>query len=69
MPPGVTVKVDKNGNPVLDAKGNPIFIDKLGQQVIVSKTVANDMKMHTQVVSKEVKSNFIFKDGKKVEVF
>ena len=50
VPAGVTVKVDKNGNPVLDAKGNPIFINDKGQQVQVAKQVASDLKMHSQVV-------------------
>ena len=50
----MTVKVDSKGNAVMDAQGNPIFMDKSGKQVIVAKQVANDMKMHSEVITKEV---------------
>jgi len=64
----VTVKVDKKGNPVLDEKGYPIFIEKSGMQVNVSRMLPNELKMHSKVITKEVKQNYIFRDGRKVEV-
>jgi hypothetical protein len=64
----VTVKVDMKGNPVLDEKGYPIFIEKSGMQVNVSRMLPNELKMHSKVITKEVKQNYIFRDGRKVEV-